>query len=329
MHILRPLVLALVAVIAAFVMALWVSHARTSDIDIHANAIARATDSEEHAVQSAHEIARLRGEARDLALGLGALCVVAAVAIGGMALNTIRRQERLVAAHSELLYRRAIELEAFAGRVAHDLRNPLGAIALRIETARLRGGADAAALDRLAESATRMDHLIGDLLQFASAGAAPEKGARTNLRSVIVESLADARAQAERSKAELIVEDIPEVDVACARGTLASVISNLLGNATKHIVGATGARTIILRAMKRGERVRVEVADTGPGLPPGSEQLVFEPFRRAGNSHLPGLGIGLATVKRIVEAYGGRLGVWSTPGRGSTFWFELPEAAAA
>jgi len=75
--------------------------------------------------------------------------------------------------------------------------------------------------------------------------------------------------------------------------------------------------------------VRVEVADTGPGLPPGSEQLVFEPFRRAGNSHLPGLGIGLATVKRIVEAYGGRLGVWSTPGRGSTFWFELPEAAAA
>ena len=328
MHVLRPLALALVAVIAAFVAALWVSHARTSQIDDHAQAIADTADSE-HAVRNAREIARLHDEARDLALALGALGVVAAIAIGSVALGAIRRQAHVVAEHTELLDRRATELDAFAGRVAHDLRNPLGAIALRIETARLRGGADAAALDRLAENVSRMAHLIEDLLQFASAGAAPVKGARSNLRSVIVAAIGDARDQAQRASAELIVDDIPMVDVACPQGALASVISNLMSNATKYIVEASGPRTIMVRAMVRGDRVRVEVADTGPGLPPGTEQLVFEPFRRAGNSQQPGLGIGLATVKRITEAYRGRVGVNSAPGRGSTFWFELPLAEAA
>jgi len=328
MHILRPLALALVAVISIFVAALWVSHARTSKIDDHAQAIAATSDSE-HSVQNAREISRLRGEAKDLAFALGALGVVAAVALGGIALTAIRRQAGLVAQHTELLDRRATELEAFAGRVAHDLRNPLGAIALRIEAARLRGGADTAALDRLAANTSRMDHLIGDLLQFASAGAAPEEGARASLRTVIVEAIGDARTQAQRASAELVVDDIPAVDVACPAGALASVISNLLGNATKYIVEASGPRTIAVRAAMRDQRVRVEVADTGPGLPPGSEELVFEPFQRVGNSRQPGLGIGLATVKRIIDAYGGCVGVTSTPGRGSTFWFELPLAGPA
>lgn len=328
MHVLRPLVLALVAVLATFIAALWVSHARTSQIDKHAQAIASTSDNE-HSVRNALEIARLRDEAGDLALALGALGVVAAVASGGIAISAMRRQARLVAAHTELLDRRAIELEAFAGRVAHDLRNPLGAIALRIESARMRGGADAAALDRLAENTSRMDHLIEDLLQFASAGATPADGAHSSLRTVMVEAIGDARTQAKRASAELVVEDIPAVEVACPQGALGSVISNLMSNATKYIVEASGPRTITVRAATRGERVRVEVADTGPGLPPGSEELVFEPFRRAGQSRQPGLGIGLATVKRIIDAYHGRVGVTSTPGRGSTFWFELPLAGAA
>jgi signal transduction histidine kinase len=328
MHILRPLVLSLVAVIGIFIAALWVSHARTSQIASRAHAIADTSDSE-HAVRNALEIARLRGEARDLALALGSIGVVAAVASGAIAIGAIRRQARIVAEHSDLLDRRATELEAFAGRVAHDLRNPLGAIALRIESARMRGGADAATLERLSENASRMDHLIEDLLQFASAGAAPETGARSNLRNVVVDVIADLRGQADRAHAELIAEDIPAIDLACPQGALASVLSNLLSNAAKYIVGASGPRMIHVRAMPRGERMRVEVADTGPGLAPGSEQLVFEPFRRAGDPRQPGLGLGLATVKRITEAYHGYVGVTSMPGRGATFWFELPVAEAA
>ena len=63
-----------------------------------------------------------------------------------------------------------------------------------------------------------MDHLIEDLLQFASAGAAPAEGARSSLRTVIVEAIGDARTQANRASAELVVDDIPAVEVACRKG---------------------------------------------------------------------------------------------------------------
>ena len=74
--------------------------------------------------------------------------------------------------------------------------------------------------------------------------------------------------------------------------------------------------------------VCVEIEDNGPGLPPGAEERVFEPFRRLAQSSQPGIGLGLATVKKLVEAYQGRVGVSSRLGRGSTFWFELPRARA-
>jgi len=71
----------------------------------------------------------------------------------------------------------------------------------------------------------------------------------------------------------------------------------------------------------------VEVIDNGPGIPTVAQQAVFEPFRRLEAKH-PGIGLGLATVKKIVEAYRGKVGLVSTVGQGSAFWFELPKAAA-
>jgi signal transduction histidine kinase len=78
-------------------------------------------------------------------------------------------------------------------------------------------------------------------------------------------------------------------------------------------------------ALRSGTRVRVSVADTGPGISPEELPHVFLPFRRGRrtNSH-PGTGLGLPLAQRLVEAMGGAIGAESTPGSGSVFWFELP-----
>jgi signal transduction histidine kinase len=109
---------------------------------------------------------------------------------------------------------------------------------------------------------------------------------------------------------------------------LTSVVSNLAGNAIKYI-GTGPIRRLEIRAREEAHVVRVELEDTGPGLAVGSEEHVFEPYVRGRAATQPGIGLGLATVKRLVEGHGGRVGVRSMLGQGCTFWFELPKVAAA
>jgi signal transduction histidine kinase len=72
---------------------------------------------------------------------------------------------------------------------------------------------------------------------------------------------------------------------------------------------------------------RLEVQDSGPGIPDEMRMKIFDPYVRAAQSGIPGLGLGLATVRRLAEAHGGAVGVDSRPGQGSLFWIELPLAA--
>jgi signal transduction histidine kinase len=112
--------------------------------------------------------------------------------------------------------------------------------------------------------------------------------------------------------------------VACPTGVLTSLVSNLVHNAIKYM-GEARERRIAVRTLRVGRLARVEVEDTGPGLPPGSEERVFAPYTRADRSGQAGLGLGLATVKRLAEGYGGRVGVRSSSD-GCVFWFEVPIA---
>ena len=101
------------------------------------------------------------------------------------------------------------------------------------------------------------------------------------------------------------------------------LLQNLISNAIKYAPGGE----IAIRLFQEGEQVDVFVGDQGPGIPPEQLPHVFERFRQLGvrpEERARGLGLGLYLSKGIVEAHGGRIGVWSEVGRGSTFWFTLP-----
>jgi signal transduction histidine kinase len=278
----------------------------------------------------AYEIARAGQHSQNLALLFGGLSVVAAIAAGAVALYALRRQAKVIVEHTHQIEVRAKDHEAFAGRVAHDLRNPLAALMLRVETLRAREYPDPAlsrSLEKLEAQGQRMDRVIDGLLGFAVAGAQIETGAATDVRDVIDGIVSDLRPVAEKAQTALVAEPGPDVEVACTPGALTSAITNLVGNAVKYIVdGSATERRVAIRCASRGNVVRIEVEDNGPGLRPGAETAVFEPFRRATSGRQPGLGIGLATVKRIAEVHGGRVGVINRPGEGATFWIELPRA---
>jgi len=112
------------------------------------------------------------------------------------------------------------------------------------------------------------------------------------------------------------------------RRGLEQVFTNLLDNAVKYC--GAGAR-IRLSARRTERGLRVEIADTGPGIEPRHLPRLFERFYRVDSGRardMGGTGLGLSIVKHLIEAMGGSIGVESTPGRGSTFWFTLPAAVS-
>lgn len=218
------------------------------------------------------------------------------------------------------------QLAAFAGQVSHDLRNPLTAVtmSLRLVGEQLEepGSLDAPELGwlvtRAVSGAERMDSLIGELLDFARLGGRLTR-AEVDLASVladVTEDLAGALAGASLTTGELPVVTGDPVQ-------LRAVVQNLVANAAKFVQPGV-APQIEVSAARVADGWRVEVADHGIGIRPEHRERVFEPLARVDHT-APGHGIGLATVRRVIDAHGGRIGLAETPGGGTTAWFELPD----
>jgi signal transduction histidine kinase len=294
------------------------SEAITGDIEFNAA----------HSRDLALEIKRLRARSSATAFVLAAVCALI-TAVGAFGLHrAIRSHEDLAERHRLLLAQRASDLDQFAGRVAHDILSPLSAVGFALQLAG-RGDEEARAqcIARGTSALGRVTRLVRGLLDFARAGAKSDTSVRTDVRALLLDLAPALESEALAVGAELEIEADVACAVSCNAGVLNSLVANLARNAIKYI-GDGDVRRIAIRAHEQRERVRVEVADTGPGLAPDVEDHVFEPYMRGAHVTQAGLGLGLATVKRLAEAHGGRVGVASVTGQGCTFWFELPKAAA-
>jgi signal transduction histidine kinase len=293
-------------------------------VDVAIDRIMALNATEGHA--EARRIASIRAGSLRLLFVLNVACVVFSSVAAFVALRSLRRQRSLELAHEALLEVQAADLERFASRVAHDLLSPLSALAFTLTT--LRRNAEKGLpleepIGRAEACLKRSQSLVDGVMDFArSGGAAP--GGRASLRRILDGVLEEARSEA--PGIDVIVEGLDDdVQAGCSAGVLTSILSNLVRNAVKYMDGRPEQR-LSIRATTSGGTVRVEVADTGPGLPPGLEPHVFEPYVRSPDNPKPGLGLGLATVQRFVESHEGRVGVESSPGHGCVFWFELPRA---
>lgn len=276
----------------------------------------------------AHSIQQMRQRSLHLANVLNAVCGLLALVVGWLVHRQAVSRRALADAQLEAVEQRATELEQFAGRVAHDIRNPLAAARAAAELATRRAGDDASRElnQRIIRSLSRADAITTDLLGFARSGAKPDPGARTAPQLAIAEVVSDVAVDAERAGIEIEVDRVPAVAVVCSTGVYLSLVGNLVRNSVKYMRDAP-TRRITIRVREEGDLVRTEVADTGPGIAADLLPSLFEPYFRGATRGAEGLGLGLATVKRLAEAHGGSVGVTSQRGVGSTFWFTLRRAS--
>ncbi len=244
--------------------------------------------------------------------------------------------ERAVLA--ERAQREQLEIEAerlrtsLLSSLSHDMRTPLGAITGAISSILEDRGtlSEASRRDLLKtalEEAQRMNRLIGNLLDMirVESGALQVQKEWQPLEEPI--GVALIRLEDRLRDHPVTVKLPPDLPLVPLDGVLIEqVFINLLENAVKYTPPGT---PIEISAAQTNGAVRVEVADGGPGLPPGEESQIFEKFYRAPSATATsGVGLGLTIVRGIVTAHGGRIWAENRPGGGAVFRFTLPLAGA-
>ena len=234
--------------------------------------------------------------------------------------------ERRVAERTRTIENSLRDLEAFNVMASHDLRAPLqvihsGCALLNTPTA----GLPPRALEnvaRIQRAATRMTALVNDLLGLAQVGHVALGRERVDLSAMCH----DVITQLGRSAPERDVSVDIQPGLVCEGdpGLLRAAVENLLGNAWKYSSRVPQAR-IDVGAHQTEDRRAFFVRDNGAGFDMKDAHRLFAPFERLHKpSEFEGTGVGLAAVHRIIERHGGRIWAESEPGRGATFFFELP-----
>ncbi|HEV2458202.1 MAG TPA: PAS domain S-box protein [Ktedonobacterales bacterium] len=269
--------------------------------------------------------------------------------------NKRLERERAAARTSELALREVNRhMDEFLATAAHDLRQPVTGAVMGIEFAQRRLQCLAAtagaplpavgerpadplddvlsAVEQGGQAVEHMRRLVNRLFDVAQAqtGRLELKPVACDLAALVREQVEIQRMATSDRTIRLDLASSRLVPVVADGDRLGQVVTNYLTNALKY---SPADRPVVVSLTVRQRQARVAVRDEGPGLPPEEQKRVWEPFHRAPGIAVQSvgeesLGMGLHICKTIVEAHGGKVGVESVVGRGSTFWFTLPLAAA-
>jgi len=328
--------------------------ARLPEFDaLHDSMLVDAIGLEQELVRSAQEqaaeIARVAKTQGQVSIALGILAAMAGIVVGWFAWREARQRRRTEAALDEARHLRELaeqgqseltrinesRIRLLRG-VTHDVKNPIGAAKgyaellamgvaepLRAEQQTLVQGIGRTLDDALG--------IIDDLLDIARAesGGLAIRQEPLDLRLLVNEAVENHRATVQASGHTISLETPPRpVPIRSDRARIRQVIDNLLSNAIKYTPppGHITVSTEVDEAPDKGgpRRARVRVTDTGPGIPPGMRDIIFDEFSRVGDTGVKGHGLGLAISRRIARMLGGDLILTDTDRPGATFVFWLP-----
>lgn len=216
------------------------------------------------------------------------------------------------------------ELDDFAYVASHDLQSPLRSIR-QLATWVGEDAADVLPADSLKQlnlliaRITKMDRLLEDLLNSSRAGRAEPEVQAVDMAQLLASTI--ELTDNPNNVQIVFASDLPTVSVVAP--PLEQVLRNMIGNSVKHCDKGASGRVEITLAIE-GNRCRFRIADNGPGIAPADHVRAFQMYQRAGNAKVAGSGMGLAIIKKQVEARGGRVTLRSELGAGATFEFTWP-----
>ena len=216
------------------------------------------------------------------------------------------------------------ELQRFAYVASHDLQEPLRTISsyMQLLEKRYKPKLDKDAqefIDFAVSGANRLQNMISGLLEYSRVETRGEQFEIVNCESVINEVVGSLKQSIEESKVDITHDPLPKVYG--DRGQLVRLFQNLISNSIRY--HGKERPSVHISAEKKITEYIFSIQDNGVGVAPEYKDQIFVIFQRLHGREVPGVGLGLAVAKRIVERHGGRIWVESEPGKGATFYFTI------